>query len=515
MQQASQSSWLREGLAKNKNRIKFSSVSPFLWRIIIITMACSLFYYSPTIAQYLGWITDNSIFHSLHDFYGIDFYAIVFFVPVVYAAYMLGVIAAALTALFSMLILFPQALLIATDPAAIFRPTAFAIILSAVGAVIAMIQKSDEQRHRNMLELKCLYDMGKTAEESDSINDFMSSVVNLIADAVKYREESMVRINFRGKQFQNQDFKETDNIIKEDLLVSNEMLGNIEIYSTRSGSFLNERYPFIKTLTKRISNAVHEIELQNSLKEYYGQQEEMVEKRTRDLEKAQEKLIRSERLAAVGELASGVGHELRNPLNVIKNCVYLMNLTLEDKADEETLSTLKLVDQQVEISNRIVTDLLDFTRVRKPSLAGIELNKLVKESLSWIVMPKHVSVVDELNGNKSRIMVDAEQVGRAFANVISNAIQSISGEGKLTIKSDVAGDSAWVSFKDTGCGIPEENLARIFEPLYTTKSKGIGLGLPIMKRLIEQNGGAINIKSKEGQGTTLTITLPLEQKQLS
>jgi len=234
-----------------------------------------------------------------------------------------------------------------------------------------------------------------------------------------------------------------------------------------------------------------------------------------DLKQAQEKLIRSERLVVIDKLASKVSHELRNPLNVIKNCVYLLNLTLDNgKADEETLNTLRLVDQQVEISNRIVTDLLDFTRVRQPSLSSTDLNSLVKESLSWIVVPEHVAVIDNLNGDSSQIIVDAEQVGRAFANIISNSIQSISRKGELRISTGVNGGYAWAKFEDTGCGIPEENLEKIFEPLFTTKSRGIGLGLAITRRLIEQNGGIIEVKSQAGRGTTLTIRLPLQQKEV-
>lgn len=226
-----------------------------------------------------------------------------------------------------------------------------------------------------------------------------------------------------------------------------------------------------------------------------------------------DKLIRSERLAAVGELASGVGHELRNPLNVIRNCVYLLHMTLADKADEETLNTLKLLDKQIDISNRIVTDLLDFTRIKPPSLAKVDLNNLLKESLSWVEIPENVAVIANLNGNSPRIMADAEQVSRAFANIISNAVQAITGKGELRISTGIEDGLAWVKFEDTGCGIPEQNMPRIFEPLFTTKPKGIGLGLAITKRLVDQNSGIIEVKSQVAKGTTFTVRLPTQKRR--
>ena len=194
----------------------------------------------------------------------------------------------------------------------------------------------------------------------------------------------------------------------------------------------------------------------------------------------------------MGELASGVGHELRNPLNVIRNCAYLLNMPLTEKGDEEAVNTLKVLDKQIDIANKIVTDLLDFTRITPPSQSRVDLNSLIKESLSYVTVPEQVSVT----------------------NIISNAVQAMGGkEGKLDITAGADDAQAWVSFQDTGCGIPEANLNKIFEPLFTTKPKGIGLGLAISKRLVEHNGGKIEVVSQVGQGTTFTVKLPLEKRR--
>lgn len=231
---------------------------------------------------------------------------------------------------------------------------------------------------------------------------------------------------------------------------------------------------------------------------------------TKELENIQEKLIRSERLAAVGELTSGVGHELRNSLNVIKNCTYLLNIYITEKEDEESLNTLKVLDKQIDIASKIVTDLLDFTRIKSPSLNKADLSELVNESLLWITVPEEININIKINGNSQPVIIDAEQISRVFTNIISNAIQAMNGMGELEIDSGVEDGLAWVQFRDTGCGVPEENLEKIFEPLFTTKPKGIGLGLAISKRLVEQNGGKIEVSSQKGQGTTFTVKLPLD-----
>jgi signal transduction histidine kinase len=246
---------------------------------------------------------------------------------------------------------------------------------------------------------------------------------------------------------------------------------------------------------------------------YHEQFEEAVERRTRDMEQVQEKLIRNERLAAVGELASGVGHELRNPLNVIRNCAYLLKLPLTEEDDAEAVNTLVLLDKQIDIANKIVTDLLDFTRITPPSPVRVELKTLINESLSWITVPPQITVQVHSNGNSRPVSTDPEQISRVFANIIANAIQAMyAGGGELNIETGEDGDFVRVEFRDTGGGIPAGNMEKIFEPLFTTKPKGIGLGLAISKRLVEQNGGKIEVVSQPGQGATFTVKLPLEKR---
>ncbi|HSW58086.1 MAG TPA: ATP-binding protein [Dehalococcoidales bacterium] len=482
-------------------------------RISLMFLACTLVYYLPAIFGLGGGILDKDTINSLHNFYGLDFFAMAFFIPVVYAAYSIGVVRAVLVALASALVFLPYSFFVTDQPGTFFRPTSFVLILSAVGAVVAMLQRGDEQKKRSLDELKCLYEIGRSTEKNDSVEKYIHSVVDIIRLNLSKKGEIQVSINLRGQTFFKIEERKFMRKISEPIWISGEEIGRLDLAYPSAYTWNKKSNHFVKTLAERIGGAVHAIELEQSLKAYYEQLEIMVERRTRELEQAQEKLIRSERLAAVGELASGVGHELRNPLNVIRNCVYLINMHLEGKSTSEIEETLKLLDVQVDISNKIVSDLLDYTRVKTPMRNTVDLNIITKDRVAWANVPEKIRVFLELSPESPQIFVDAEQVGRALSNLINNAVQSISGSGEITVKTEIKDGQAVVKISDTGCGISKENMAKLFEPLFTTKSRGVGLGLAISKRMVEQNHGEITVESAVGKGTTFTLWLPLINKE--
>ena len=494
----------------NKKRFWYNK---HFWYIAALTVFCALFYYLPAIGGALGWTGLENTLEGLHNLAGMDFLGLVFFAPVVYVAYVYGVIPSIYAAILAMFILLPHAILVDDYPNAFFKPTAFVIILSAAGAVVAMLQKSELEHCLRMKEMKCLYNIGNATKESTSIDEFLGKVVILVPQAMQFPDETSVRIVFRDREYTSPNFQTTPSNIKENLVVGDEEVGCVKIYSIRSNPYLKKKNHLTKTLVERIGGALRQMELEISLRRYYDQLETDVEDRTKDLEDVQEKLIRSERLAAVGELASGVGHELRNPLNVIRNCAYLLNMYLNDKGDEEAKSSLEVLDKQIDVANKIVTDLMDFTRIKPSSRHRTDLTFLVNESLSYVSVPENIKIKSHLNGNSPRVNIDAEQISRVFTNIISNACQSMNGKGNLDINTGLEKSYIWVSFKDTGCGIPEENIEKIFEPLFTTKPKGIGLGLAISKRLVEQNDGEIEVTSRVDHGTTFKIKLPIETRK--
>ena len=244
------------------------------------------------------------------------------------------------------------------------------------------------------------------------------------------------------------------------------------------------------------------------LQDHSKRLEAMVEERTEKLRGAQAQLVRREKLAALGQIAGGVAHELRNPLGAIKNTTYFLNMAIEEPR-QEIMEALEIINKEVATSERIITSLLDFAH-RKPSKRKrVKINDRIQETLSGITVPEDVEVVVQLDEAAPTIMADPDQLYQVFGNLIRNAIQAMPEGGRLTISSE-ASKPEWVtaSFTDTGVGIDEEILGKVFEPLFTTKAKGIGLGLPLTRIIVEGHGGKIEVQSEIGKGATFTVFFP-------
>jgi signal transduction histidine kinase len=265
---------------------------------------------------------------------------------------------------------------------------------------------------------------------------------------------------------------------------------------------------------------------EEALREYSERLEEMVEQRTEELREAQGQLIRREKLAVLGQLAGGVGHELRNPLGAIKNAVYLLNMVLEEP-EPEVREALEIVEQEVGTCDSIIRSLLDFARTKAPVRREVDVNDVLRAALFRITIPEDIEVMTQLDETVPIILADPDQLVQVFGNIILNGIQAMPEGGRLLVKtarlsspktSEVSGKpprSGWVavSFADTGVGIPEENLEKLFEPLFTTKAKGVGLGLALVKTLVEVNGGSIEVESEVGKGSTFTVGLSTREMQ--
>jgi GAF domain-containing protein len=221
------------------------------------------------------------------------------------------------------------------------------------------------------------------------------------------------------------------------------------------------------------------------------------------LHHAQEELVRKEKLATLGQLAAGVGHELRNPLGVIKNAVYYLNMVLPE--DEKVRKHLGILDREVANSNRIVTELLDFARVKSPMREASGLGAIVRTTLERLPLPDAVTVRLELDESVPPALVDAQQVGQILLNFLLNAVQAMPDGGNVIVSVGQDEGAIFAAVADTGVGIPPENLAKIFQPLFTTKAKGIGLGLALARDLAEANGGHITVESTVGQGSRFAV----------
>jgi len=236
-----------------------------------------------------------------------------------------------------------------------------------------------------------------------------------------------------------------------------------------------------------------------------------------ELKEAQERLVRSEKLAAIGQLASGVGHELRNPLGAIKTAVaYVRRKVAATELvaiEPRVLEFLALMDEEVSSANKVVTDLLDFARVAKPTVSLVNASSIINDATTHVALPENVRLTIDVDPDLPMVMVDATQIRQVFVNVILNAAEAMPEGGRLEIKARGKDDLVTVEFTDTGGGIPESLVGKIFDPLFTTKPRGVGLGLAVCKSIMEKHGGDIRVQSKEGEGTTFTVSLPTRPVQ--
>ena len=254
-------------------------------------------------------------------------------------------------------------------------------------------------------------------------------------------------------------------------------------------------------------------QMEAELKRHSEKLEQTVSERTRELRDVQDQLVKKEKLAILGKLAGGVGHELRNPLGAIKNAAYFLDMALE-KPDPDVKEMIKLINKEVARSEDIISSLLDFARPKTLTLTKEVFTTAVNEALKRNPIPDHVTVINNLDETLPRILADQDKLLQVFNNIISNAFQAMPEGGSLTITSKQP-DPEWVSisFTDTGEGISAENMKKLFEPLFTTKIKGIGLGMVVSKNIVELHGGHIDVRSEAGKGTTVTVNLPMRGRQ--
>ena len=249
----------------------------------------------------------------------------------------------------------------------------------------------------------------------------------------------------------------------------------------------------------------------NQIKEYADQLELKVKQRTLELMEAQKKLLKAERMAAIGELAAMVGHDLRNPLAGIDGAAYYLKTKIGSKMDERTMEMFEIIEKDIGYSNNIITDLLEYSREIRLEIEVTDPKSMVTEALSLIRFPQNI-LVSDLTMDEPRIEVDSERMKRVFVNIIKNAIEAMPEGGKLTIATNELNGNLEIAFADTGIGMSKETLDKLWTPLFTTKAKGMGLGLSICKRFVEAHGGSISVKSKVGKGTTFTVKVPVQSK---
>lgn len=284
---------------------------------------------------------------------------------------------------------------------------------------------------------------------------------------------------------------------------------------------------------------------------------EKIAEQLEELQQTRLQLVQSEKMAAVGQLAAGIAHEINNPvgfissnintlrdyfadccavLNEQKNCIeqYQKQSSIPDEMLKEVLSLQQEVDLDFILSDidqlisdsiegagrvkNIVSDLSEFSHVNSPDLVEEDINELIEKTInvSWNELKYKAELIKEL-GDLPKVLCHGGKMAQVFLNLLVNAAQAMESKGEITIRSGVDGDMVWVDIGDTGSGISEENLAKIFDPFFTTKDvgKGTGLGLHMVHSVINSHGGKVHVESVVGQGTTFRIVIPIDGHVIS
>jgi len=322
-------------------------------------------------------------------------------------------------------------------------------------------------------------------------------------------------------QMMNAVSKNRDYTLKADVYSEDE-IGSLALGFNEMLEQINKRETMLQVEIADRIRAEEEVRSLNDVLEL------KVEEKTRQLMEAQEELVRKEKLAILGQLSGSVGHELRNPLGVMSNAVYFLKM-VHGEADETTREYLDIIKQEIDNSQRIISDLLDFSRTKTPNTEEIHPLELIERTIGRCAIPENVQLRTDIPESLPHIRVDSHQMAQVFQNLITNGAQSMPDGGSMSISAQAVTCSAdevqgsdsgprsqvpdpagyiEISVADSGTGISPENMKRLFQPLFTTKARGIGLGLTVCKNLTEANGGKIGVKSEAGKGTTFTILMP-------
>lgn len=245
--------------------------------------------------------------------------------------------------------------------------------------------------------------------------------------------------------------------------------------------------------------------------------EELIAERTQELAAAQDELLKSERLAVLGQLTATVSHELRNPLGVIRSSLFYLQKKYQGQ-DAKIKKHMSRIEEQVEICNKIVGDLLDFTRGRHSQTVEGEINPWLEKILDEITDTGDIEIKKAFTGEALKVFFDSEKLRRVIVNLLDNSLQAIrereqavqggSYQPEVEIASKAVKEGVLIRISDNGVGMNEETLRRAVDPLFTTKARGTGLGLAVVQKIIDEHGGTLSIRSRINAGTDVSIQLP-------
>ncbi|QDV26469.1 two-component system sensor histidine kinase NtrB [Aureliella helgolandensis] len=251
-------------------------------------------------------------------------------------------------------------------------------------------------------------------------------------------------------------------------------------------------------------------EAQRELTELNASLDERVRQQALELQAAQAELVRKEKFATLGQISGGIAHEIRNPLNVVKTSAYYL-LNAKTPTPEKVREHLERIDRQVGMIDNVVTALADVSRMPDPEVRPWEIQSLVRDVIASTNIPQGMVIDEQLPAGFPRVLVDGNQLSIVLRNLVRNALDAMPNGGTLTVVGTADEQGVTIEVRDTGSGISPDDLERITEPFFSTKPRGMGLGLAITKTILEKNRGTIRVSSELGKGTQFFVSLPIAE----
>jgi signal transduction histidine kinase len=405
------------------------------------------------------------------------------------------------------------------------------------------LSRSLQERDQAEKELaKRTYDLGERVKELNllhtlhdiasvwgaSLKDILKQTVDIIPSGWQYPEVACARIRVGDKEYSTDNFEETPWNQTSEIIVRGDRIGTVEVgYLEEKPQeddrlFLEEEYELLATMSQQLGRTIERIMAEDEVKEHSEHLEVMVKERTQELRDAQGELISQERKVALGQIAGSMAHELRHPLGVISNSIYYLQ-TIFSEADESTNEHMSMISSEIIKADKLISDLLDFSHLRTPKREEMMVSELIEQVLEVQKPSQGVKVSIVVPDDTPLLVMDPGQISQVLANLVENAYHAMPEGGELTIRAQIienskisekSVESEWLVFsiQDTGTGISEENMKKLFDPLFSTKERGIGLGLAISDSIIEANGGSIKVESAEGVGSIFTVNLPVSRR---
>ena len=248
-------------------------------------------------------------------------------------------------------------------------------------------------------------------------------------------------------------------------------------------------------------------EAESRLRDLNDDLEVLVRDRTQELREAQAELVKKEKLATLGQVSGGIAHEIRNPLNAVKTSIYYLS-NARTPTPEKTNEHLDRIDRQVTLIDNVVTALSDVAKLPDPNRTPLDLTTALPQIARAVGLPPNIEVQWQFDDGLPHVIVDEFQIPIVFKNLIRNARDAMQdGGGTITIGATAEGEHVDISVADTGVGIAPDQLQKIMEPLYSTKARGMGLGLAITRAIVKKNSGQLTVESTEGEGSKFTVRL--------